>query len=226
MNDNANKEGLSETLIRSLKKKIVSWDYPPGYWITEEDICREFSVSRSPVRECLKTLEADGFIRKQPRKGYQIIQLNLEQTCNLYDVRLALELFVVEALVNSGLPDDAYEGLKAFWAAEQTEKVIQSGCMPALDKEFHETLASLINNDILLKHLQTIDERLVFFREVEFSSRDNLEKSFSQHNRILEGIRSGDLQEARAAMSENIQFAKKNVEQAITQALSKASWNQ
>ena len=219
-------EGLSQNLTAALKKKIAAWDYPPGYWITEEDICREFSVSRSPVRECLKTLEADGYIKKQPRKGYQIVQLNSEQTCNLYDVRLALELFVIDAVTTAGLPPGVYEELKETWSKERIDEVRRNGSMARIDKEFHERLAGLINNETLLRYLKSIDERLDFFREIEFSSNANLERSFEQHNRIIDGIQKGSIEEARKALNENIQFAKSNVEKAIKEALSKAVWNQ
>ena len=51
-------------IFTALKSRIIRWEYPPGYRFTEEEICKEFGVSRSPVRETLRMLEEHGLVDK------------------------------------------------------------------------------------------------------------------------------------------------------------------
>src|SRR5437867_13404471 len=56
-------------IFTALKSRIIRWEYPPGYRFTEEEICKEFGVSRSPVRETLRMLEEHGLVDKVPYRG-------------------------------------------------------------------------------------------------------------------------------------------------------------
>ena len=89
---------LGSSIVATLKERIITWQYPPEYRLTEEGLCQEFGVSRSPVREALRVLATNGFVRRTPTRGYAVRQVNLREIEELYAVRLALELFVVENL--------------------------------------------------------------------------------------------------------------------------------
>src|SRR4026209_2316771 len=88
--------GLSASIVGTLKQRIVGWQYPPEHRLTEESLCREFGVSRSPVREALRALVTNGFVRKMQNRGYAVRQLDLREVEELYDLRTAIELHVVE----------------------------------------------------------------------------------------------------------------------------------
>ena len=67
--------GLSASIVATLKERIVGWNYPPEHRLTELSLCREFGVSRSPVREALRALVTNGFVRKLANRGYAVRQL-------------------------------------------------------------------------------------------------------------------------------------------------------
>lgn len=92
----------STSIISTLKNRIILWKYPLEYRLTEEELCKEFGVSRSPVREALRELATHGFLKQLPRHGYVIKQLSPQQLLEAYDVRMALELFMVEQLAQRG----------------------------------------------------------------------------------------------------------------------------
>ena len=66
---NQTSANLSNDIFIALKDRIVRWHYPPGYRFTEEGLCEEFGVSRSPVREALRILVEKSLVDKEPRKG-------------------------------------------------------------------------------------------------------------------------------------------------------------
>src|SRR5262249_22464689 len=111
------KAALGSSLVQRLKKRIVSWEYPPDHRLVEERLCQEFGVSRSPVREALRVLKANGFFKKLPNGGYAVRQLHVADIEELYGLRLALELYVVETLANGGASKSAIQDLRHTWSA-------------------------------------------------------------------------------------------------------------
>src|SRR5215467_15356847 len=93
---------LSSSIVATLKGRIIAWQYPPEHRLTEDGLCREFGVSRSPVREALRVLATNGFVRRTDNRGYAVRQVMLKELEELYDFRLALELYAVENLATSG----------------------------------------------------------------------------------------------------------------------------
>src|SRR4029077_11068729 len=81
---------ISTSLIATLKERIVTWKYPPEHRLTEDALCREFGVSRSPVREALRVLATNGFVRRTANGGYAVRQVKMNEVEEMYEVRLAL----------------------------------------------------------------------------------------------------------------------------------------
>ena len=65
---------LNSSIVQTLKRRIIAWEYPPEYRLVEERLCEEFGVSRSPVREALRVLATNGFVKKLPNRGYAVRQ--------------------------------------------------------------------------------------------------------------------------------------------------------
>src|SRR3954469_2727411 len=94
----AEKSSRSDEIFGVLKARIIRWQYPPGYRLTEDTLCNEFGVSRIPVREALHMLVENALADRVPHRGCTVKQLNLEEIHELYEMRLALELYAVEQL--------------------------------------------------------------------------------------------------------------------------------
>jgi len=80
---------LSTEIFTVLKDRIIRWQYASGHRFTEEGLCEEFGVSRSPVREALRMLVENDLVEKAPYKSYSVKQPDLQEIQELYDVRLA-----------------------------------------------------------------------------------------------------------------------------------------
>ena len=108
-------KSLGEEIYTILKERIIRWEYLPYQRLTEQSLCEEFNVSRSPVREALKALEENGLIVKESNVGYEVVQPNLKDVFEYYEFRLALELFLVEKLAMDGIDDAVCEKLSRQW---------------------------------------------------------------------------------------------------------------
>ena len=213
---------LSTDIFSRLKERIVHWEYAPGHRFTEEGLCEEFGVSRSPVREALRMLVENNLVEKAPYKGYSVKQLDMKEIHELYDVRIALETFVIERLAQSEYPVDEWNELYETWKELDKSATSSSSDFAKLDEEFHEKLAIWTGNQTLLQQIRSIDERLHFIRMTDITTSDRLRETCEQHLRILDCIRDKDKSCAREALQLNIEDGRKNVAHAIKEALARA----
>jgi DNA-binding GntR family transcriptional regulator len=213
---------LSSSIVATLKERIIAWQYPPEHRLTEEGLCREFRVSRSPVREALRVLSTNGFVRRMANRGYAVRQANMRELEELYEVRLALELYTVDRLASRGAPSKALDSLRETWQAVRAGPTRKGEELAELDTEFHERLAALIGNEMLLQQLKTINERLFVFRMIDFGKADRADDTCEQHIAILDKIAAQDRIGARDAIQRNIEDGRTIVGAAIKEALARA----
>jgi DNA-binding GntR family transcriptional regulator len=214
--------GLSASVIATLKERIVTWHYPPEYRLTEEDLCREFGVSRSPVREALRVLATNGFVRHMPNRGYAVKQVNIRELEELYELRMALELHIVDALATRGAEEAELDRLRREWLEVGRGPERAGEELAGLDSRFHESLAALLGNDTILSHLRAINERLFVFRMIDFDKDRRVDSTCDQHLEVLERIGARDPEGARRAMRQNIEEARTIVSSALKEALARA----
>ncbi len=214
----AHDDKLSSSIIHTLKKRILHWEYPPDHLLTEKDICKEFQVSRSPVREALRVLETTGLIHKKNTQGYLVKQIGLAEVQELYDLRLAIEFYAIEALTKNLEKHAAVRTLREEWAecSLETKSNLE---LAKIDQEFHETLVSLAGNGTMLDALRRVNERLFIFRMIDFEQRERVQTTYVQHLDILDAILTGDVALARQSLEKNVAQGRNYVHVAIRDML-------
>lgn len=219
------KQNMSFEIFQTIRSRIIGWEYPPGYHLTEDALSQEFHVSRIPVREALRLLEESHLVEKVPHHGCTVRQLTQREINELYDVRLALEGFVVEQLAKNGMDDTIWQQLKDHWQTlYHTDPGVEfdAHLLAREDEMFHETLALATENETLVMTLKGINERLAFVRFTDITSLNRLLETCQQHLPILDFIQQGEAEKAREAMWLNIEYGRANVETALKDVLSKA----
>jgi DNA-binding GntR family transcriptional regulator len=215
-------QDLTAKLVATLKERIVRWEYPPGHRLTEEALCQEFGVSRSPVRAALTALAEKRLIDKVPHRSYTVKQPDIQEVDELYAIRLALELYVVEYLAEHGMPEKQWQELYQTWQAILDEPHGDNEELATMDEHFHQTLAEATDNKTLLHRLRALNERLHVFRMTDFTAPGRVANTCRQHLEILERIRVKDAAGARRAIRSNIEEGRNNIESAIKEALVRA----
>lgn len=208
-----------------LKQRILRWEYPPGHRFTEEEISREFHVSRSPVRETLRMLEENGLVDKVPYRGCTVKQPDIQELNELYDVRIILESAVVEHLAQHGDTTAVCTQLLDTWrnlAEDSRQRAIDSVALANADRQFHESLARATGNHTLYDLVSGINDRLHFIRMTDITTVDRLWETCHQHIQILEHILARDAAAAKAALRTNIEGARMHVKTAIKEVLAEA----
>lgn len=210
-------EDRVKEIIDILRRRIVFWKYPPNFQLVEENLAQEFSVSRSPIRMALTYLAAEGLIERLPRRGFRVRQLQLNDVEELYEFRLALEMQVVQGLANKGIPQDSLFDLQTTWQNLDVlaeKKLLE---LAELDEAFHSTLAQIYGNKLILSHLESINERLLVFREMDFQHNARIDQTSKEHCDILHAIVSRNANQASELLKRNIYSGLGNVENIIVQ---------
>ena len=104
MKTHIKQKSLVDYIIQDLEDKINGGILEPGERIVEETLCKAFGVSRSPVREALRTLESQGYLAREPRKGVTVSRVTAKEIEDTYRIRANLESLAVYLAVKKQDP--------------------------------------------------------------------------------------------------------------------------
>lgn len=218
---------LGERVEEVLRRRILDLEYPPNHLLVEEALCAEFGVSRSPVREALRALETSGLIHKANNRSYVIKRISQNGVKELYELRQALESYVVRRLCRRDNCDRLADML-AYWQniPLQADPGDPDGMgdeeLARADRAFHERLAEVYGNIAIVEELRRINDRLQVFRVIDFAKPDRSSSTKNQHVELLKAIHAGDEQLAADCIESNIQEGLGNALEALRQAILRA----
>ena len=221
----ASRSHMGHLILRSLRERILNWHYPPGLHLGEEALCAEFAASRVPVREALRVLAEQGLVDKVPNQGCYVKQPDVDGIHQLYDLRLALELFVVERLAESGPPPELVAAVRAHWEPLlhiRADAPVDGDELVQADEDFHLGLARAVGNPHIVETLQDINERLRFVRLAVGTTPHRVQATAGEHLAVLEALVRKNSEAARRALRQNINEARNKVEIALARALTNA----
>jgi DNA-binding GntR family transcriptional regulator len=200
---------LSQQAYDAVLSQLVTWRLQPGDILVEEDLAQKLGVSRTPAREALKALVAEGLLKVVPRTGYMVLPLTPDDVREIYDMRLLLE---GEAAARMALRIDEKEVRGTLQELESNLRDLEaedSGeTQPARvtseqNEQFHMGIARASGSGRLAEAigaiLQDVQRVVSYFenpREQAFVARTHLD--------VLDEIRSGDPERARLAMQQHI----------------------
>jgi DNA-binding GntR family transcriptional regulator len=209
---------FSEHVCQVLRDEILSGNLPGGARLTEAYVMERTGVSRTPVREGLRRLEAEGLVITYRSRGtFVTYRLTGEEALLIYDVRLVLEPRLTRLAAERMTPD-VLASIKAvldrFVAALDAAEPREAG---QLDADFHLTLYEASGSE-LLNVLRGYWSRI----QLELSERvytTELPRRFvREHLGIVEALERGDAALAEQRMAEHIQHGRKTFAKSLTEA--------
>jgi len=192
---------LKDWVTVSLREAILSGYFKPGEKIDQDLIAKELGVSRTPVREAVMMLEAEGFVEVRPRRGAFIVTLSprdIQEICEIRGLLEAEAVRQVTPLISDSVLDDIEEFLS------ETQVRFEAGDVAAhfeSDIYFHETIVGLAENKLLREVLSGLTNRIARLRQfAQAQPGQHLVESFKEHRAILEAMRRRDAEAAGEAM--------------------------
>lgn len=201
--------------------KILSGEVPAGGILSELPLTKEIGISRTPIREAMGQLAAEGFVEQIPGRGALVKQPSRSDLIELYELREALEVYAVGKVAAQGLTPDAatrLDGLvKQLHSLNTDLKSSGHSCLDTaqmrrflgLDLHFHHLLLRASGNQRIAKVVR--DTRLllqIFAIPHTGHSLIQLRKIHASHTAILDAVKKGDAPSALRVMSEHIANSK------------------
>ncbi|WMD20050.1 GntR family transcriptional regulator [Achromobacter seleniivolatilans] len=201
-------QALPHRIRDQLRFEILTGALPAGTQLKQDALAARFQASRIPVREALRQLETEGLVAYRLNRGAVVIGMDIEQICELLDIRIALEGYAVRAAVpNMGRADlDALESLlNAYDDADTGPQWAE------LNRRFHLALCAPANNQRLRRLIEEYGLNTHRYTHEVMSLADGKEGLKAEHARILEACRQQDGDLAARLVEAHILEKKKNL---------------
>lgn len=194
------RHSLHESLVAPLREMILQGELKPGDKVPEEQLCERFGVSRTPIREALKVLAAEGVLQILPHRGAIVARITEDQVEELFPIMASLERLAGRLAAHASDTDIARvralhdRMIEHFEKGEEVEYLSHN-------RLIHEALFDLAGNATLAAFYQQILTRIHACRFVMRKSREHWAAAVADHENIIaalearDGKRLGDLLE-------------------------------
>jgi len=205
------KENLGNQVFEHIKEMILKGEIPAGKRMIESEIANFMGISRTPVREAVHKLEAEGFLKPLPKAGYVVRGLTLSDIEETFDIRSILESF---AGYLAAIRYSDEEILPLEEKIEEFQRHLDRDDLKGLTRintDFHELLYSLSRSPRLIKMIHGLRDEIFFLRKVILNSGEMALLSNKDHREMIKAIKKREAKKVRRLVMEHILRGKKFV---------------
>lgn len=193
---------LSGQIADSIVEGIATGVFPPNARLVETDICDRLGVSRIPVREAFKMLEAQGVTVSLPRRGFRVAAIDPKRIMEIHEVRVALELIAARDAARQCAANPASADRLDEIVAEMRKRIHQADWSGPnyLDIAYHREMCRISQNFIVCTLWEAIARhiRIIFGFSVVVDS--DPEFLYNEHRVLTEKLKSGDVDAVEAEL--------------------------
>jgi len=200
------RRGVVDDLAEAIQTRIIAGDFPAGARLRQEQLAAEYRLSRTPIREALRKLQAAGTVELVPNQGAVVRGTTVRDVREGYEVRAELE-GMAAALAATWITDEHLSQMReaeALFRGATGES--QSRTWARANDQFHEAVQAAAGNERLRQTIRDLHKafpRRLTWGALEADSK-LLDENVQQHNEILEAIERRDPDGARDAMRRHV----------------------
>ncbi len=186
------RQSLHETLVAPLREMILQGELKPGDKVPEEELCLRFGVSRTPIREALKVLAAEGVLQILPHRGAIVAKITEAQVAELFPVMAAFERLAGSLACARASDRDVarirklHDAMMAHYRAGNEAAYLQH------NRLIHEAIFDLAGNDTLSALYQQILTRINACRFILHKNAAHWKKATDEHEAIMKALEARD----------------------------------
>ena len=191
---------LYEEVADQLRVRIFAHDLAPGAWIDEQSLAKEFGISRTPLREAIKVLAAEGLITMKLRRGAYVTEVNRGDLEQIFTILSLLEGEAAKEAASKAKEkdlndlDDMHLRLEKAAADRNLDQFFE------INVRFHERIIAIANNPWMTSVIADLRKVLKLQRKDSLSRSGRLQSSLSEHREILKALLERDPIAAEQAM--------------------------
>ncbi|MEE1941584.1 GntR family transcriptional regulator [Streptomyces sp. TRM 70361] len=190
----------TQYVLEQLTHAVLTGRLPPGQPLVEAELAARFGVSKTPVREALKTLAGRGLVVMSEYKGATVRTVDTAMARSVYDVRLLLEPEALRRAVAAGAGlADAREAL------ERADAAADRAARSLANRDFHRALYLPCGNPLLTRMLDDLRDQAALVSTVAWEAVPSWEREAAEHRRILARALDGDADGAARLLHDHIE---------------------
>ena len=192
---------LTSRIARSLAQRILTGALAPGTAVRQDHVAAEFGASHVPVREAFRTLEAQGLLVSEPRRGVRVAPLEPGLVLEVTAMRAALESLALRRGFPKLTVTDLEAAAAAIAEAEASDAVL---IWEAANRRFHHAITAPCGLPRLLATIEDLQRTSARFLFATWRSLDWQPRSEAEHSQILTELRAGRIEPATQALEAHI----------------------
>ena len=199
-----------DNAYRAIRDGIISGTYPQGSHLTAQQLAEANGLSRTPVREAMRRLDAEGLISLIPNRGAFVSRWTRTEIEQIYELRVLLEAFAAKVAAERAT-DDQVASLRVL--AEQMtiatrDGEIDHGAIADVNGDFHRAVLDACGNTRLRELLGSLTEMPLVLSTFRNYTRAELQRSAAQHRELVDAIAARDSAWAESVMTAHIRSAR------------------
>ncbi|WP_240233319.1 GntR family transcriptional regulator [Devosia lacusdianchii] len=191
----------SDVIANHIRDAIVSGVLEENDPIRQDDVAKLFNVSKIPVREALKRLEAEGLVLFQRNKGAVVTSMSDTELAQIFEIRAMLESNAIRLAVPHMTPE-TFARAEAICDEFQTESNV--GRWAELNWSFHSSLYQDANRPYLMNLIRSVNDRIERYIRLQLTLSHGEKTADLEHRAILDACKAGDGELASRLLSEHI----------------------
>jgi DNA-binding GntR family transcriptional regulator len=212
------RQTTAEQVAVELRSRIIAGEIGEGEQLLQEQLASDLGVSRIPLREAMRQLEAEGLITLTSHRGGVVSVLTMDQIRELFEIRACLETWLLTmAIPVMGKSD--FETLDTIIGEMRPGEIVHWG---ELNWKFHQALYTRAGRDQALQMLRRIHHNLDRYLRVQITATSGWQKANVEHRSIVEFCRTKDVRRATAILDSHIMNASTELIEALSKRRAKA----
>lgn len=199
---------LRAQTLTTLRRAIVDGRLQPGERLVERDLCTRLGVSRTLVREALRSLETEGLVLNAAQRGPAVATLNAAEATQVYEAREAVEGMACQIFAARGTPADFDRLDQALVALDQATTADNRAATLAAKTRFYDALMLGAGNPVLLDMARQLRARAAILRATSMSRTGRTPHSVAEMHAIAEALHRRDPMAARDACVTHLRNAR------------------
>jgi len=191
---------ISERIRRALANDIASGTIPQGTTLDEKQVAARFDASRTPVREAIRMLAAEGLVEMRPRRGAIVSTISVQLITEMFELAAEIEAVCVRLATYRM---NTSERARLDEIHLQTSEAVERGdvdAYAAANLAFHDAIYLATHNGFLAEQAANLRSRMAAFRRAQLFDAGRLARSRKEHEMIIEAMMKGDGEEASKRM--------------------------
>lgn len=193
---------LYEQVADRLRQRILARELEPGSWIDELKLCGELGISRTPLREALKVLAAEGLVTMKLRRGAYVTEVSARDLSEVFHLLALLESDAGRVVARDATPAQLAE-LQALHD-ELEASVADRDRFFAANERFHMRLLEIADNRWRIQLVHDLRKVMKLNRHNSLFKQGRLEASLKEHRQIMAALKARNGEKVQALMQQHL----------------------